>query len=131
MQLNISIQELTARIKSKFEYHKYTVKKCCKAFNDKGYTTSDEKPIIINKDFLSRVLNGNFQVFNLKISKLCELLGVNTENQEGSDRANSISREISEFTSLVNKTPKLKKRFSTLISFLDEITSLKVIKEEK
>lgn len=121
---NLSIKN---HINNKLYDQHETLDDCCNSFNNRYIESIDRGEFNkINKDFLSRVLHGNFKIQNKRILKLCEFFDIkyDTERSTGiRKRTNRLSKEILEFKEYVKNKPELENQFSSLLKFLNQITN--------
>ena len=104
-----------------------TLDDCCNSFNNRYIENINKGDFNkINKDFLSRVLHGNFKIQNKRILKLCEFFDIQIDTKQSTGtrkRTNRLTKEILEFKEHVKKKPELESQFSSLLKFLNQITN--------
>lgn len=125
--LNISIKELSKRVKQSIDNQNLTLEKCCDLYK-RRYSREIESGNLseINKDFVSRVKRGEFKTFSPRVAKFCELLEINLEigTKTSLHDIPKIAEEISDFICLTSTDESMKKRFASLRFFLGEISDL-------
>ena len=71
-------KEISELVESRLSEKRLTIRACVELYNSKRQRSESLKHLpALNKDFVCRVKNNNFDVANERVAKLCDFLGIN------------------------------------------------------
>ncbi|EHD8557135.1 hypothetical protein LEH14_20140 [Salmonella enterica] len=106
-------KDISELVKSRLRASRLTLRSCVDAYNFRrqGDSSLQEAPEL-NKDFLLRVKNNNFEVTNLRVVKLCEFFEIPIS---ASGPRRIFQKEFARVEALVDGDPTLRSRVSALL----------------
>ncbi|HBS5904814.1 TPA: hypothetical protein MAK97_001346 [Klebsiella variicola] len=106
-------KDISELVKSRLKSSKWTLRDCVDIYNERRkYDASLQEVPELNKDFLLRVKNNNFEVTNLRVVKLCDFFDIPV-NVSGPRRV--FQKEFARVEALVEGDPALRSRISALL----------------
>lgn len=106
-------KDISELVKARLRSHKWTLRDCVDIYNSrrKNDVSLQEAPEL-NKDFLLRVKNNNFEVTNLRVVKLCDFFDIPVS---ASGPRRIFQKEFARVEALVEGDPALRLRISALL----------------
>lgn len=106
-------KDISDLVKSRLKSRNWTLRDCVDIYNERRkYNTSLQEVPELNKDFLLRVKNNNFEVTNSRVVKLCDFFDIPV-NVSGPRRV--FQKEFARVEALVEGDPALRSRISALL----------------
>ncbi|MFH3328692.1 hypothetical protein [Klebsiella aerogenes] len=106
-------RDISELVKARLKSHKWTLRDCVNAYNSrrKNDTSLQEVPEL-NKDFLLRIKNNNFEVTNLRVLKLCDFFNIPVS---ASGPRRIFQKEFARVEAVAEGDPALRLRISALL----------------
>jgi len=117
---NLSNKQISESVSDKLKELGWSLRRCVKEYNSQRKFNSSYKQLPeLNKDFLLRVKNNNFDVANNRVAQLCDFLKIDVVTT--SEPKLKLHNEFERIEALLKDNPHL---FSELSSLLNSITKL-------
>lgn len=121
-EFNLSNQEISQQVSRGLRRRHWSLRSCVKHYNNKRMLNARYKlQPELNKDFLLRVKNNNFDIANERVALLCDFLEIKLDERSVSQHR--LQKEFDRVESLLDKNPQLASHVSALLNSIADLAN--------
>lgn len=116
---NFQISEL---VKSELFRQGFSLRKCCEAFNSEYADEIQAGFPCLDKDFVQRIKNNNFEINSERVSKLCDFLKIDVPRHQTQEES-KLRQEFLQIEAAVRSNPLIEKQVRGLLKNIADIAN--------
>lgn len=118
--------EISLAVKHALKQKQWSVRTCCAKYNELHESLNNRNntgKIFMEKDFVQRIKNNQFNVVSKRVAALCNFLGIDLENGNICNQITSIREDFLKFEKAIVKNPLLEAKARKLLRNIIDIIS--------
>lgn len=121
-EFNLSNQEISRQVARGLKRRGWSLRSCVGHYNNKRMLHARYKlQPELNKDFLLRVKNNNFDIANERVALLCDFLEIRLDGRSAPQHR--LQKEFDRVESLLDKNPQLASHVSDLLNSITDLAN--------
>jgi hypothetical protein len=106
--------QIAEQVKNELFRQGLSLRKCCEAFNAEYSAEIKAGFPCLDKDFVQRIKNNNFEINSERVSKLCDFLNIDVPKHQSQEES-KLKQEFLQIEAAVQSNPSIEKQIRGLL----------------